>query len=287
MYLFKNDYYRQIQPALLQQLSFSSDSLLEQSEALAVAEIRSYLTQKYDLSLEFKPTRAYAYGVAQKAGDRVYLDAAAYDTTITYQINSLSLNAGGVYRAIAITTGLFNPSAWIRMGSQYDVFFATLPNPIFVASNYYNVGDKVFWNGKSYEALIITPSLDQQSAYQFGTYQGLPQVNAIPGKDGGAQWKDLGAYSFTAPVDDLTKWTFGDNRSQQILSTTIDIALYHLHSRISPNNTPQLRVDRYDHAKEWLVMASRSEVTADLTRIQPNQGGRIRWGGNVKTINSY
>ena len=76
-------------------------------------------------------------------------------------------------------------------------------------------------------------------------------------------------------------------RDQQILSTTIDIALYHLHSRIAPRNIPELRTQRYENAILWLRMCANGEVTPALEKIIPLSGTRIRSGGNVKNINQY
>jgi hypothetical protein len=46
-------------------------------------------------------------------------------------------------------------------------------------------------------------------------------------------------------------------------------------------------VKRYDDAKAWLKAAGRGDITANLPIIQPTTGARIRYGGNVKNINSY
>lgn len=85
----------------------------------------------------------------------------------------------------------------------------------------------------------------------------------------------------------LQYFTKGDNRNQQILMFYIDIVLYHLYSRVAPKNTPEIRVNRYASAIDWLKKAGRGDITADLIKIQPPQGGRIRSGSVVKNINSY
>ncbi len=73
----------------------------------------------------------------------------------------------------------------------------------------------------------------------------------------------------------------------QIKQTTIDIALYHLHCRISPRNIPDLRVKRYENAKEWLKFCANGDLTPKLT-VKPEKAGmRIRYGGNTKNINQY
>ena len=68
----------------------------------------------------------------------------------------------------------------------------------------------------------------------------------------------------------------------------IDIVLYHLHCRIAPQNIPELRQNRYDDAKAFLMdVAKGNHMTLDLPKIQPKQGRPIRWGGDVKQITSY
>lgn len=94
------------------------------------------------------------------------------------------------------------------------------------------------------------------------------------------------------PTSDFKKWEpvswlAGDNRSAQMVQYMIDVCLYHIHSRIAPRNIPQLRVDRRDEAVKWLKMAGDGSITASLPIKQPKQGGRIRYGGNVKNANSY
>ena len=77
------------------------------------------------------------------------------------------------------------------------------------------------------------------------------------------------------------------DRDPQILQTTIDIALFHLHSRIAPRNIPDLRVQRYENAIDWLKMCATGQLTPKLEVIDPKQGRRIRYGGNTKNVNQY
>lgn len=79
----------------------------------------------------------------------------------------------------------------------------------------------------------------------------------------------------------------GSDRDAQMLSTIIDIALFHLHSRIAPRNIPELRQMRYDNAIMWLNQCAKGEVTPALEKINPLQGTRIRFGGNTKNQNIY
>lgn len=86
---------------------------------------------------------------------------------------------------------------------------------------------------------------------------------------------------------DLELTKTGAARDQQILSTIIDISLFHLHSRIAPRNIPELRQTRYDNAIAWLKMCAFGEITPALQKLVPESGMRIRYGGNEKNINIY
>mgnify|MGYP001057299711 CR=1 FL=1 len=52
---------------------------------------------------------------------------------------------------------------------------------------------------------------------------------------------------------DLTQiFTPGENRDNLIVMIVTDVLLYHLHSRINPQQIPELRQSRYDEAKRML-----------------------------------
>lgn len=94
------------------------------------------------------------------------------------------------------------------------------------------------------------------------------------------------------PLTDITSWQsdswiYGDNRSQQLVAVVVDITLFHLHSRIAPQNVPELRTKRYEAAQTYLRRASKGEITPNLPLTQPQTSARIRYGGQVKNINSY
>jgi phage gp36-like protein len=84
--------------------------------------------------------------------------------------------------------------------------------------------------------------------------------------------------------DELIKT--GIDRDPQLLNYIIDIALYHLHSRIAPRNIPVLRENRYNNAVTWLKMCAMGDVTPKLA-LQPLTGKVIRWGSAPKTQNTY
>jgi hypothetical protein len=78
-----------------------------------------------------------------------------------------------------------------------------------------------------------------------------------------------------------------DSRSSQMVQYVCDIALYHIHSRIAPQNVPQLRLDRYNAAKQWLVDIAAGVITAALPLNKPLSTSRIMYGGATKLNNTY
>ena len=295
-YLIQNDYKKLIQSDNLNQIIGSDLTILSALQLTAQSEAVSYLTQKYDTSKEFSNTSIWDINTIYLGRQRVYLDAGAYNATITYAIGVLILQAGNIYKCTtAITVGeAFTVSKWLLIGAQYSIFYITLPKPEFNFYTFYLKGAQVFWKDKTYTCIIPSVSPTHESLLAGGAYYNAPPVNVFPDDlvYGLPYWGVGTPYTVAAGVlpTDITKWTAGDNRNQQLVNYCIDIALYHLHSRIAPRNIPELRVKRYDDAIKWFKMAGgrgSDTITADLPLLQPKQGGRIRWGGNVKTINNY
>lgn len=290
-YLRLQDYYQQIQSLQLNQITGSDNSIRLSAEYKAIEELRSYLVQKYDMDSELTDTSTWSNTSIYKAKNRIYLDANAYSASSTYAIGALVLQSGNVYRCLNTigTPEAFTPANWTLIGAQYDLFFVKLPNPEFDYLAIYSKDDQVFWKDKVYTAQYDTPVLDHDDQLQIGS--NADYYNFFPDDpiNGSKQWGTGVAYSVAAGTlpTDTTKWTAGDNRSQKIMECLIDISLYKIHSRIAPNNTPQLRIDNYDAAIMWLKNCGKGIVTANVPVIQPKQGRRIRFGGNVKNTNSY
>lgn len=309
-YLISNDYLVLIQDANLQQIITSTPRIRVEAENAAQAEAISYLRQKYDTTLELKDTTVWDFTAPYSAYDRVYLDASAYVAANTYNTNDLTLYSGNVYQCLNDSvTGTFNPSNWLLLGAQYDVYYALPPYSIFDLYNVYNVGDKVFYKGNVYTCLVNTPLLDHETGLQYRLIANLPYQNVFPDdpQAGTNYWHLEDAYIIPANTDinNESVWSTSDNRDQQLRQKLCEITLFHLHKRIAPRNIPQLRIDAYMGAENdraivngeirypvysalgWLQACARGEITPNLPLLQPKQGNRIRFGGNVKNINSY
>lgn len=83
----------------------------------------------------------------------------------------------------------------------------------------------------------------------------------------------------------------GTDRNALIVMYAVDILLYHIHSRLNPNQIPQLRIDRYDMAIAWLKAAGAGTVAADLPgkpdTEQTTATGNIIYSGDTKRSNRF
>lgn len=310
-YLYINDYQPLIQQDYLAQITQVTVAKRLAVERVAEAEAKSHLRQKYDVSTEFTNTAVWSNSLAYSAGNRVYLDADTYVPATAYVIGNLTLYSGNVYRCSANTTGAFDVTKWTLIAAQYTLYYVSYPKPLFSINGNYVKGEQVYWNGKVYTNIQPTVAIGHEAALQYGSYP-LPSGNIFPDDpiNGLAAWGTGTTYTVAAGTlpTDATKWTQGDNRDEQMVQKLVDIVLYHLHALIAPKNIPQLRIERYTGRDEhiqpgvsgtvypvysaigWLQCCARGEVTPNLPLIpttNSQQGRRIRWGGQVRNINSY
>lgn len=291
-YLTNADFKKQIQVENLNQVISSDPSILDSAVSTAIEEASSYLVQKYDLSTELQSILPYNPTLSTyKAGSRVVLDYPAYVPASSYIVNDCVTNSSKAYICISPTTGVFDISKWDLLGDAGSLFYAAYPQPSFNLYKQYLIGDKVFYKDAVYTCRVATLYMSQEAAIQFRDYDNLPYPNVYPDNinDGVKFWGEGAPYVIPAgaPVTNPTVWISGDTRSQQLVTYMVDMALYHVHSRIAPRNIPELRVKRYDDAIDWLKKCAKGDVTPAVPTKQPRQGGRVRWGGPIKNINSY
>lgn len=83
----------------------------------------------------------------------------------------------------------------------------------------------------------------------------------------------------------------GDNRNQLILMMAIDIAVYHIFCIHNPRNVSQIRKDRYDRAKEWLIGVAAEEISIDGAPLLPAEERKAKANflikSNRKRVNHY
>lgn len=309
-YLFIDDFKKLIQESNLQQVINSDPTILNSAMLDAQEMACEKLVQKYVLDQELADTNPYNSILSSYIpGNRVYLDASAYNTTVTYNTFSLTLwTDGSVYQSNQDgVTGAWDPTKWIKLGIQYSIFYIKLPNPLFDLNKYYVVGNQVYWKGNIYTCVIATTGIDHSLLIQYQQYNNVPLLNIFPDDPlNGIQFWGI-AVPATIAAGSLPgmPWTAGDNRCRSLVRACVRIALYIVHARISPKNIPEIRSVDYMGREEdrinakdeviypeycalgWLQSAGRGGLTAGLQPIQPRSGGRIRWGSDVKFINGY
>lgn len=83
----------------------------------------------------------------------------------------------------------------------------------------------------------------------------------------------------------------GDERNKSIVKCAVDIALYHLMSRISPNQVPTVRNDRYADSVAYLKDIAMGNINPRLAvKTDPNtddQTALFRMGSNTKFNSEY
>jgi len=65
----------------------------------------------------------------------------------------------------------------------------------------------------------------------------------------------------------------GSARSPIIVMFAVDMLLYHLYSRLDPSQIPQIRIDRYENAVEYLNMVAGGKLSPDLPPLVNEEGG--------------
>lgn len=79
--------------------------------------------------------------------------------------------------------------------------------------------------------------------------------------------------------------TIGNERHKTLVMLTVDILLYHLHSRVATGKIPTIRVDRYTEAKRILEDAAKGVIDLGLPRRVDDKGGvssRLLWGSDKR-----
>ena len=81
----------------------------------------------------------------------------------------------------------------------------------------------------------------------------------------------------------------GLNRNPIIIQFMLDITLYYLHKRINPNQIPDLRIDEFDNAKDWLYKVSAGKLSPNLPELANHEGNSrvIGYGSNCKVPHKW
>ncbi|MDN4015177.1 DUF1320 family protein, partial [Chryseobacterium gambrini] len=63
----------------------------------------------------------------------------------------------------------------------------------------------------------------------------------------------------------------GADRNALIIMYMVDIAIYHLHANAAADVIPELRIMRYNAAKDWLKAVAKGDISPDLPE-KPDEG---------------
>lgn len=293
MYLFTQDYKRVIQLAELNQITSNDIAVRQIVEGSVQAEITAYLIQRYDLPKEFQDTNAWSYSLPYKATNRFFLDAPAYNSTNTYALHTLTLQAGNVYICTTAigTPEAFNPAHWTLLNVQYSLYNAILPQPAFDQEAVYKKGDKVFYIDAVYTAIQDSMEVDHDGSLNAIEYKNMNNINQFPDDLNQTMWSTATPYSIAAGTlpTNTTYYAFGDNRNQMLINMYLDMVVYELCKRIAPANLPEARHNAWLRAIENLKKFAKEDITAALPIVQDKkkQGSDIRSGGTVKFYNQW
>lgn len=76
----------------------------------------------------------------------------------------------------------------------------------------------------------------------------------------------------------------GADRSPIVIMYMIDIAVYHLHSKLVSRNMPKERADRFMAAKEWLKMLAHGDLNPNLPEVDASVVDPVyRFGSDYPT----
>lgn len=183
------------------------------------------------------------------------------------------------------------------LSCKYDVEKIFAPLFTFDLATSYNEGQRINYTEETYDNLVSYVVGDRVS-YEGKIYDCLADSTGNLPTDENF-WlfitNDNSIYVVTQTTagnypNDTNFFTFGDDRDPVIVTYCIDIALYHVHSRINPRNIPKLRIDRYDMAMAWLKGIKTGESTVfNLPELvlEDNEGRFIRIGSNAPRSQYY
>lgn len=88
---------------------------------------------------------------------------------------------------------------------------------------------------------------------------------------------------------DQTAWEEDDPRDGSLVRMCSDITVFYLHTRVNPRKIPQLRLDMYNQAKEWLTLVKDLDITPDLPKpIDPvDDIDPPKWGSQPQNGHYY
>ena len=222
-YLVYNDYSVTIQDFAFKQWIASNDAFRLQAEPRAQAKIKEFLVQKYDLSTEFANTTIYYDAITYQANALTQLNYPAWVLGAYTAGQYVSFTDGNVYRCILNTTTNQSPpntTYWVLVGAQLQLQYLQYPYPVFDLYGSYNIGDRIFWQGKIYQCLQATIyaghqaqiQLSQTSKTNIFNYFPTDKINGSKQWGAGTPYNIVGVYpNYSAPAwSSVTTYAIGN-----------------------------------------------------------------------------
>lgn len=255
-YLIPQDYLMSMQPQLRAQINSLA---MARAELTAIEEINGYISKKYDTATELTDTMLYSTSARYKAANRVYVNYPAYSASATYSVGNNVIQGNNAYTCnTAITVAeAFNASKWTQIAGSTAIYYAAYPYPKFNIYGSYAVGDKVWWDNRTYTCKQSTKGLSAFQQLQYPDFNSIPLNNVFPSDpvNGSAYWTDNGAYSIA--VDSLNSPAYDSD----VVYTIGDLATFESNVYYCIVNMEGAEVFNPDHWRiYWIIGDNRSQL---------------------------
>lgn len=227
------------------------------------------------------PTNTAHWQLLGKKYDLYYitLPYPGFDTYAFYDVGDVVYWRGKVYKCL-IATNVPDHVSQLQSGT-----YSNIPLDNVFPDDRVN-GSKFWGTGVNYSVSGLVPNGPLPAAWAPGSYSAGTRV-LLNGKI----WFALTNNSVMPGLDIVNwqpqSWAFGDNRNAQLVECMVWVTIDKLAPLISPRNQPVFWDKKYQECLTWLQMCADGHVTLDAPVLQPAQGGKIRFGGNIKQQNGY
>lgn len=267
MYLRNRDYDRVIQKPELDQYLNLDSGILTMAYLTAIAKLKSRLKQKFYVDFEFTDTNVFNYTSVYTGSSRAELDFAAYVPANTYNIGALVSNGLNQYVCkVNGTTGSFTSTNFYLLGVQYDLWYITIPYPLFKINYNYKVGDAIFWKGNIYIAqlssLAFTTDDVQQDVYQVDLFRNVFPDDPI---NGVKAWGNPIPYNVAsvAPNTPIANWTAWNSGAQTANSLRSYNGVLYIANKNSTNVIPGTSPATWSPIT-WVSGDNRDQLCVDM-----------------------
>lgn len=79
----------------------------------------------------------------------------------------------------------------------------------------------------------------------------------------------------------------GTARNAMIVRSMVDVSLYHLYARLSPDQVPAFRKERYEQVIAYLKMVAKQQINPSLPEPEDKTKEEVRYGSNPARGNRY